>query len=408
MAHAHDVIITSPERHANVFSVPVDTAATLNDALEPRAFQAELIGNSVAPRFTVTATGEIAALTILYVAGGGASGQVAGYAIDRGSGTLSEIIGSPFPTGGAPSTIGLDPMNRFAYVTNQGSFPSNGDISAYSIDTSTGVLAAVPGSPFQTTQLPQAIAIDSTGRFAYHTFGGVRPDNGVVVGFAINPETGELVPVPGSPFSAGSGPFALTIDPTGRFVFVAHNSPSGSVSGFTIDSATGSLSPIPGSPFAAGDSSSSVVVDPLGRFAYVANQGGSVSAFSIDTATGALTQIPGSPFPAERFAIAITLDPTGQFAYVANHVLGPSTVSAFVVDDVTGALSPVPGSPFQAGEGPRAVTVEPMGQFLYVANGFSGNVSGYSIDSVTGALVPVLGSPFTTLVEPISLAACCR
>ena len=42
-----------------------------------------------------------------------------------------------------------------------------------------------------------------------------------VSGYAIA-DNGTLKPVPGSPFPAGSGPGWITIDPTGRFVYVAN------------------------------------------------------------------------------------------------------------------------------------------------------------------------------------------
>ena len=66
--------------------------------------------------------------------------------------------------------------------------------------------------------------------------------------------------------------------------------------------------PIPGSPFAAGTGPNDVAVDPTAKFAYVVNMGSnSVSAYSIGS-NGALTPIPGSPFAAgsEPVSVAIT------------------------------------------------------------------------------------------------------
>jgi len=72
-----------------------------------------------------------------------------------------------------------------------------------------------------------------------------------VSAYTINGTTGALVPVVGSPFSAGQGPFSVTVDPTGRFAYVA-NVDSNNVSAFTIDGLTGVLTPVDGSPFPAG------------------------------------------------------------------------------------------------------------------------------------------------------------
>jgi 6-phosphogluconolactonase (cycloisomerase 2 family) len=103
-----------------------------------------------------------------------------------------------------------------------------------------------------------------------------------VSGYTINPATGVLTPVEGSPFPTDSFPKSVAVDPSGRFVYTA-NFFGNSVSGYTINPATGGLTAIAGSPFAAGTFAQFVVVDPSGRFAYVANTGdNNVSGYTID------------------------------------------------------------------------------------------------------------------------------
>jgi 6-phosphogluconolactonase len=55
----------------------------------------------------------------------------------------------------------------------------------------------------------------------------------------------------GIPVAAGTDPRSLTIDPLGRFVYVA-NSMSNNISAYTINQTTGGLAPVAGSPFVAG------------------------------------------------------------------------------------------------------------------------------------------------------------
>ena len=104
-----------------------------------------------------------------------------------------------------------------------------------------------------------------------------------------------------------------------QFAYVA-NSGDNTVSGYVIDPVTGALKGIAGSPFLAGAEPNSVAVDPSGKFAYVANlSGNTVSGYTISPASGALTAIAGSPFAedgSEPFSVAV--DPSGKFAYVAN------------------------------------------------------------------------------------------
>lgn len=43
-----------------------------------------------------------------------------------------------------PTSVAVDPSGKFAYVANNGS----SDVSAFTINTATGALTAVVGSPF--------------------------------------------------------------------------------------------------------------------------------------------------------------------------------------------------------------------------------------------------------------------
>jgi len=122
------------------------------------------------------------------------------------------------------------------------------------------------------------------------------------------------------------GLLALAAPLRAEFAHVANSLGTGGyVSAFRIDPTTGALTPIPGSPFPAGSVPISVAVDPLGKFAYVANElDNTVSAYSIDSETGALARIPGSPFATGIYPLSVAVDPSGKFAYVSN---GSSSVS---------------------------------------------------------------------------------
>jgi YVTN family beta-propeller protein len=50
----------------------------------------------------------------------------------------------------------VDPVGSFAYVANQNS----NDVSVYRIDSTTGALTQVAGSPFAAGTNPRSIAID--------------------------------------------------------------------------------------------------------------------------------------------------------------------------------------------------------------------------------------------------------
>jgi 6-phosphogluconolactonase (cycloisomerase 2 family) len=136
---------------------------------------------------------------------------------------------------------------------------------------------------------------------------------GYVDAYTINAD-GTLTPVAGGPWMVGIGPRFVTVDPTGRFAYVASAGSTGTgIYGFTIDSKTGALTAIANSPFdvsVAGTEPQFVTVDPSGNFAYAANQGtGTISGFKIDPTTGALAAVPNSPLPVGPQPAFVSISP---------------------------------------------------------------------------------------------------
>jgi 6-phosphogluconolactonase (cycloisomerase 2 family) len=143
---------------------------------------------------------------------------------------------------------------------------------------------------------------------------------------------------------------------TYKYFAYAANIFSDNITAYAVDTTTGALTEIAGSPFDAEAVASAVTVDPSGKFAYVANYAtasNSVSAYTIDAATGALTETQGSPFSAGTNPNAITVDPTGKFVYATNEL--SNNVSAYTIGASTGALTEIAGSPFDAGTDPRSI-----------------------------------------------------
>ena len=115
--------------------------------------------------------------------------------------------------------------------------------------SSNGTLTQVAGSPFQARVSGVAPAVDAAGRFVF--VGGYNQP--LVAAMAVNPATGALTPVPGSPFengpsSSGSSPiFGTTSDPSGKFLLLADYNAS-KITVFSIDQNSGALTNVNGSP----------------------------------------------------------------------------------------------------------------------------------------------------------------
>jgi 6-phosphogluconolactonase len=135
--------------------------------------------------------------------------------------------------------------------------------------------------------------------------------------YSVNSTTGALNPIAGSPFvSTGSQPDAVWASPGGNYLYVA-NGASNNLSIFSINTGTGLLTPL--STIATGAAPSAIVVDPSGSYLYVANYSSNdVSAYAINASSGALTALSGSPFPVGVAPASLTTDPGGDFLYVAN------------------------------------------------------------------------------------------
>ena len=291
--------------------------------------------------------------------------------------------------------------SQFAYVASL----NNDNLLGYRIDAVTGDLTPVPGSPFATGQLGNnQVAIDQIGNFVY-VVGG----EGNVVGYKIQPSTGRLTPISGGslkPIKVES----MAIDPLGRYAYavqVQEGVSNPSIYAYCIDQRTGQLSLLPGTPLPAGGS---IAVDPLGKFVYTPNQSSdTVSGFSINQANGTLSVIPGSPFTVAPDPQSITMDSLDRFAYVTQ-AGGPTW--AFAINSATGALLPLVPPSYNTGSvGSQAV--DPRGLFLYSA-GLQG-LSGFSIAQTTtginneaGGLTAIAGSPFGPApgpaVFPVSVA----
>jgi 6-phosphogluconolactonase (cycloisomerase 2 family) len=303
----------------------------------------------------------------------------------------------------------------FAYVANQGSNTVASSISAYSIVAKNGHIAAVSGSPFPDGAagiyaFANSVTVDPLGRFAY--VANLNTSN--VAAYKINSSTGALTAVSGSPFAAGTSPISVTADPSGRFVYVA-NQGSLNISAFAIDASTGALSPLGDSPVPTGTTDAapvSVTVDPTGQFVYVANSSivnGSISAFTIDPGTGELTAVAHSPFADGYNPVSVAVEASGRFALVTNGDAVPDSggqyeMSSFAINATTGALTPGNYSR-NLGAGTFALTTDPLGQFLYTTQDAVGDFLSLSFNSTTDEYSLPIESPNTCIpdTEPASL-----
>ena len=270
-----------------------------------------------------------------------------------GDGTLT-LGASPTPAGASPNALVIDPSGKYLLVTNNfssGGGYNGGEISVFSIDPNTGALSPF-GSPAPANTNPTEILFTHSGQFVYVT----NPEIGMVTGFSFT--NGVLSLVPGTPVSSGQGGGALglAVDGSDQFLYVTNPSATnpppnqstiGNISGFNIDPTSGALTPILGSPFTStvgGQGPTTITIDPTGRLVYAVTPGSifSVWCFEITYPNGQLVAVTDSPFSVAaggRFAL---FDPSGRFFYIGSAI----GIEAYTYSPSTGVLTPILGSPF--------------------------------------------------------------
>jgi len=193
--------------------------------------------------------------------------------------------------------------------------------------------------------------------FAYVLDQEVAP-KATVLGFLQNQTSGALTPTPGTVittdstgktvatgYGAGTTPSAIAEDPSSRFVYITDEATNQLYGNLVAND--GSLVPMTNGPFATGIFPVGLTIDPRGKFLYVANfSSNSVGAYAIDVSSGTPVGSVGSASTSVDTApTCVTVEPAlGIYAYSTNNLA--STVSALKLDPHNGGLSQVQNTPF--------------------------------------------------------------
>jgi 6-phosphogluconolactonase len=315
--------------------------------------------------------------------------------IDGATGAVAVTGSTPGPVGTTPYGLALAPKKNFLYVANS----QSNNISTFNI-ASDGTLS-LSTTTSDGGSGPYEALIDPSGQYLLVTNSGLP---GSVSVFSIDSSSGALTAVSGSPFYANDSPSEIAMPPAGNFVYVSNPS-SGMVTGFTFDAATGVLTQLPGSPFFSGAGASALAIDNSGQFLYVANTSapnpppsdvtGNISGFTI-LAAGGLQLIAGSPFTPSIGSTPSTLVavPNSSFLYATTP--GSSySIWAFEIDSVSGQLTIANQSPFSQTAGGQFALIDTNGNYFFIGSEESKQIAAYTYDTNTGQPTAVLNSPFS-------------
>jgi 6-phosphogluconolactonase len=291
------------------------------------------------------------------------------------------------------------PNGKFVYAANweTGDTVAGDTISAFAIDHKTGKLSLLNKVSAHGDRANQ-IVLDPSGKVAvtvtYNsgtvTAYGVEQDGRLSEGFYTDQHSGH----PLSAAQPGPRAHGVVFSKDSRFAYVAELGLD-RVYSYRVDTAGRTMTPFdpPYVSLKGGSGPRRLQLHPTGKFLYVNHETDSaVSVFEVNG--GALTEIQSvSTLPADfkgnNTTAEIQIDAEGAFLYVTNR--GHDSIAVYAVDGAKGTLTLVENVP-SLGRTPRNIMIDPGNQFLIAANQNGDNVVVFRIDRKTGHLTPA-GSP---------------
>jgi 6-phosphogluconolactonase (cycloisomerase 2 family) len=319
--------------------------------------------------------------------------RFAGWQTEADGSGATYAAGSTFSMGAASVTLHALWAGGYAYAVNW----SDSNVSQYVIGPN-GALSpmftpSVPTGGYD----PRFLTVDPSGKYLYvSNYHGVTSipnctyGCGFVSQFTIGADGSLAALDPPTFFTAGPYPAGGAVHPTKPWYYVT-NSGWGTVSQNTIG-ADGALTAMNPALVTAGVTPNAVAIDPSGKYAYVPNgPGNTVSQYDIDQTTGALTAMSTPTVPSggyNAWEIKIVPIASGTYAYVANYGGNNNNQIAQYKIGTDGALASMGTISPAPGVYSLSIAVDPKGRFAYVPINYSQTqvIAQFKINQATGAL----------------------
>ncbi len=264
-----------------------------------------------------------------YLYASGALGGIYEYLINSDGSISVQNNGSPLVQDVIATTMRVDSTGTYLLAAGVGVAAQAQAIGIYQINSSNGVLTALGGSPITlylgTTKpppltTPTGLLITPDNTKVYVSLGnlGVQVLTLSTGGALSSGNAPTILP----PYSKSTSPSdtGLASDPNSKFLFVAEINTG--LRALSIGTG-GALNEISGSPYTAGSGPTAVMVDPTGAYVYVTNKqanANGIYGFTLNTTSGQLTAITGSPFSSVgALPIAMATDSSKKYLAVANN-----------------------------------------------------------------------------------------
>jgi hypothetical protein len=267
------------------------------------------------------------------------NGSITAFASDPNTGRLTLITNSQTQINGVNTPfweVGASPIMSKSqggclYTVNDGYTSSSSTgvqtVTPFSIGTGGQLVFTTTGN-IQINQLTAGVktnisSINGSGSYMFLTDAA----NNILYGYqttgscnltALNGGTTNL----GTVFPNTSDPVYSLIDSTGKYLYVANNTPSNTqpttpnstLDALTINSTNQELQPIIGAPYTVGSGPVCMVEDPSNQYVYTSNYNdGTVTGYQLNNTTGELQQLTkGSTFTAVGKASCLAISGSVQ------------------------------------------------------------------------------------------------
>jgi 6-phosphogluconolactonase len=288
--------------------------------------------------------------------------------------------------------------SSFAYVTNAG-----GTLTEYSLTS--GVLAALSGSPITLSVAPTAIAIAPNNAFLY-----VGTATGVFL-YTINSD-GTLTEGNDNTVvylnAAGLTVSSMVVDATSSWLILTYQN-STEIDALPIDPTTGVANSTTAATASLSFSTQApkVAITAANNFIFAAlgSGGTEVIGFTPTSTSNPFASSGSTIAPTKNFAsTGIAADPTSTYLYVTEADLsttpGPGKLRLFKIASPPVELS---GSPYTTGVGPSSVLADLSGDYVYVTNSTDNTISGFAFTATSQTLAAISSSPYPTAKVPQAL-----
>ncbi|WP_263357151.1 beta-propeller fold lactonase family protein [Acidicapsa ligni] len=339
-----------------------------------------------------TPTGSSTYVYVTNIGSGGVGGTLSAYTLT--SGVLAAVSGSPISLPAVPTSVVVAPNNAFLYVaTNLGVF-------MYTI-ASGGVLTEGNNSTivYQGPSFPQALAVDSTSSWLL-----IANNNSTELdALPVDPTSG--IPTTNTPAAvtlSSATPAGLAISPANGSVAVALGTGGTNVWAFNAansnpwgNTRNGIL--LNSSKTYPGTSTNAVAFDTTSTYLFLAESSTNNSADDLRKLTLASISSPETDYPVGKVPSAILADLSGTYVYVSNNT--NNTISGFSLS--AGALTALTDSPYGTAKSPLGLVEDSTKSYLLsIGNGNNPNLWVYSFDATSLGSLDVANTNSTASTNP--------